>query len=194
MSDLFVEPDDATPLSPEERDDLIPTHIALRRELNELEQANIVEANIWAFQRARDPIDEGFGRHLHKRMFGHVWRWAGTYRTSDKNLGVPRATILSRLYEVFDNVGYWARAETFAPDEIAARFHHGLVFIHPFPNGNGRWSRLMADLLLARLGQPRFTLGDSPLRTPGEARAAYISALQAADQHDFAPLVAFLRS
>lgn len=194
MSDLFIEPDDATPLSPEEREGLIPTHIALRRELNELEQENIVEANIWAFQRARDPVDEGFGSNLHKRMFGRVWRWAGDYRTTDKNIGVPRATIQPRLYEVFDNIGYWAKNETFAPDEIAARFHHGLVFIHPFPNGNGRWSRLMADLLLARLGQPRFTLGNSALRTPDEARTAYIVALQAADQHDFGPLIAFLRS
>jgi Fic-DOC domain mobile mystery protein B len=194
VSDLFIEPDDATPLSPEEREGLIPTHIALRRELNELEQENIVGANIWAFQRTRDPVDEGFGRTLHKRMFGQVWRWAGNYRITDKNIGVPRATIQPRLYEVFDNIGYWAKHETFAPDEIAARFHHGLVFIHPFPNGNGRWSRLMADLLLARLGAPRFTMGNSTLRSADEARAAYITALQAADQHDFGPLIAFLRS
>ena len=194
MSDLFLEPDDATPLSPEEREGLIPTHIALRRELHELAQENIVGANIWAFQRTRDPLDEGFGRNLHKRMFGKVWRWAGDYRLTDKNIGVPRETIQLRLYEVLDNIGYWTKNETFAPDEIAARFHHGLVFIHPFPNGNGRWSRLMADILLARLGQPRFTLGNSALRTPDEARAAYIAALQAADQHDFGPLIAFLRS
>jgi fido (protein-threonine AMPylation protein) len=109
VSDLFIEPDDATPLSAEEREGLIPTHIALRRELNELEQENIIEANIWAFQRARDPVEEGFGRSLHKRMFGRVWRWAGDYRTTDKNIGVPRATIQPRLYEVFDDVGYWAK-------------------------------------------------------------------------------------
>ena len=194
VNDLFVESDDATPLSPEEREDLIPSHIALRRELNELEQDNILDANIWAFQRVRDPVAEGFGRNLHKRMFGRVWRWAGAYRTTDKNLGVSRATIQPRLYEVFDTIGYWAKHETFTPDEIAARFHHGLVFIHPFPNGNGRWSRLMADLLLARLGQPRFTLGNSTLRSADETRAAYIAALRAADQHDFGPLIAFLRS
>jgi Fic-DOC domain mobile mystery protein B len=194
VSGLFIEPEDSTPLSPDERHDLFPTHIVLRRELNELEQENIVEAVIWAFRRARDPVDESFGRALHKRMFGRVWRWAGTYRTSDKNIGVPRATIQPRLYEVFDNVGYWVRNATFTPDEIAARFHHGLVFIHPFPNGNGRWSRLMADRLLTRLGAPRFTLGESPLRSADQARAAYIAALRAADGHDFGPLIAFLRS
>lgn len=143
MSDLFIEPDDATPLSAEEREGLIPTHIALRRELNELEQENILDADIWAFQRRRDPIDEAFGRSLHRRMFGKVWSWAGDYRLSDKNIGVPRATIAPRLYELFDNIGYWGKNGTFSPDEVAARFHHGLVFIHPFPNGNGRWSRLM---------------------------------------------------
>jgi Fic-DOC domain mobile mystery protein B len=139
-------------------------------------------------------VHERFGRNLHKRMFGQVWRWAGDYRITDKNIGVPRATIQPRLYEVFDNVGYWAANATFSVDEIAARFHHGLLFIHPFPNGNGRWSRLMADLLLARLGAPRFTMGNSTLRSADEARAAYIAALRAADGHDFGPPIAFLRS
>jgi Fic-DOC domain mobile mystery protein B len=194
MSDLFQEPDDATPLSAEEREGLIPTHIALRRELNELEQQNILDANIWAFQRRRDPTEEGFGQNLHRRMFGKVWRWAGAYRTTDKNIGVERSMILPSIYGVLDNTRYWMNHGTFPPDEIAARFHHGLVFIHPFPNGNGRWSRLMADILLARLGQPRFTLGDSALRSPDEARAAYIASLKAADNHDFGPLIAFLRS
>jgi Fic-DOC domain mobile mystery protein B len=194
LSGLFQEPDDATPLSPEQRDGLIPSHVTLRRELNELEQQNIVEADIWAFQRRRDPLDEGFSRRLHRRMFGQVWRWAGAYRTSDKNIGVAHALIQPRLYEVFDNVGYWSAQATFTPDEIAARLHHGLVFIHPFANGNGRWSRLMADILLVRLGRPRFTLGASALRTADETRAAYIAALKAADRHDFDPLIAFLRS
>ncbi len=194
MSDLFQQEDNATPLSPEEREGLVPTHIALRRELNELEQQNIIEAELWAFRRQRNPLDEAFGRNLHRRMFGQVWRWAGTYRTSDKNIGVDRVDIPRRLYELLDNIRYWLDHATFPPDDIAARFHHGLVFIHPFANGNGRWSRLMADLLLARTGQPRFTWGGSALRRADETRRAYIGALRAADQHDFAPLVAFLRS
>lgn len=194
MSDLFIEPDDAPPLSAKEREGLIPTDIALRRELNELEQENILDADIWAFQRSRDPIDEAFGRSLHRRMFGKVWSWAGDYRLSDKNIGVPRATIAPRLYELFDNINYWGKNETFSPDEVAAPFHHGLVFIHPFPNGNGRWSRLMADILLVRFGQPRFTLGSSTLHSADQARATYIAALQAADRHDFRPLITFLRS
>lgn len=138
----------------------------MRRELNELEQENILDAYIWAFQRRRDPVDEAFGRALHRRMFGKVWRWAGDYRQTDKNIGVPRATIQLRLYELFNNIGYWATNGTFPPDEVAARFHHGLVFIHPFTNGNGRWSRLMADILLVRLGHSRFTSATAPCALP----------------------------
>jgi Fic-DOC domain mobile mystery protein B len=194
MSDLHEEPGDATPLSPEEREGLIPSHVTLRRELNELEQQNILDAAAWAFARRRDPVDEKFGRGLHRRMFGDVWRWAGTYRTSNKNLGVDRSEIRPRLYETFDNTRYWVEHQTFPPDEMAIRFHHGLVMIHPFPNGNGRWSRLMADMLAVRLGQPRFTWGRSTLRAPDETRRAYIAALKRADHHDFTPLLEFARS
>jgi len=157
MSGPLHQPEDTTPLTPEERDGLIPSHVTLRRELNELEQQNILEADAWAFSRRMNPVAEAFGRSLHRRMFGQVWRWAGSYRASNKNLGVDRALILPRLYEALDQTRYWVEHQTLPPDEIAARYHHGLVFIHPFPNGNGRWSRLMADTLVVRLGQRRFT-------------------------------------
>ena len=194
MSSLDEQPDDATPLTPEEREGLIPSHVTLRSELNELEQQNIIEADTWAFSRKRNPMSEAFVRSLHRRMFGKVWRWAGTYRTSNKNIGVDSWQVQARLAEALDGARYWAENKTYSPDEIAVRFHHALVFIHPFPNGNGRWSRLMADLLAVRLGQPRFTWGRSALRAPDETRRAYIDALKAADSHDFGPLLAFSRS
>ena len=179
MSGPLDEPEDATPLTPEERDGLVPSHVTLRSELNELEQQNILEADIWALSRRMNPVSEVFGRGLHRRMFGDVWRWAGTYRASNKNLGIDRTAILPRLYEVLDQIRYWIEHETFPPDEIAVRFHHAIVFIHPFPNGNGRWSRLMADILVVRLGQRRFTWGRSALRDANETRKAYIAALKA---------------
>jgi Fic-DOC domain mobile mystery protein B len=194
MSGPLDEPEDATPLTPEEREGLIPSHVTLRSELNELEQQNILDADAWASLRRRDPIKEPFGRNLHRRMFGDVWRWAGTYRTSGKTIGVDWQFIPTRLYEAFDQVRYWVEHETYSLDEIAVRFHHVLVFIHPFPNGNGRWSRLMADILAVKLGQKRFTWGRSTLRAAGETRSAYIAALKAADNHDFAALFAFARS
>ena len=194
MTGLLDEPDDATPLTAEERQGLIPSHVTLRRELNELEQQNIIEADTWVFARRHDPLKEAFVRNLHHRMFGNVWRWAGDYRQSNKNIGVDREQIQTRLHEALNNVKYWSEQKTFPPDEIAVRFHHVLVFIHPFPNGNGRWSRLMADILAVRLGQPRFSWGRSTLRTADKTRQAYIGALRAADNHDFTTLIAFARS
>jgi len=191
-------PDDvpihATPLTAEEREGLIPSHVTLHRELNELEQQNILEADTWVFARRHNPLRRAFLRSLHHRMFGKVWRWAGVYRSSNKNIGVDRKQIQIRLDEALDNVRYWIEHKTFPPDEIAVRFHHELVFIHPFPNGNGRWSRLMADILAIRLGQPRFSWGRSSLRAADKTRQAYIEALKAADNHDFTALIAFARS
>ncbi len=191
-------PDDvpihATPLTAEEREGLIPSHVTLHRELNELEQQNILEADTWVFARRHNPLRRAFLRSLHHRMFGKIWRWAGVYRSSNKNIGVDREQIQIRLDEALDNVRYWIEHKTFPPDEIAMRFHHELVFIHPFPNGNGRWSRLMADILAIRLGQPRFSWGRSSLRAADKTRQAYIEAFKAADNHDFTALIAFARS
>jgi Fic-DOC domain mobile mystery protein B len=184
----------ATVLAPEKREGLIPTHITLRRELNELEQQNILSADVWALQRRHDPVSESFVRKLHRRMFRKVWRWAGTYHATSTNLGVDRTLIQPRLHDALDNTRFWIENNTFPPDEIAVRFHHALVFIQPFPDGNGRWSRLMADVLAARLRRPRFTWGGASLGAAGEARQKYIDALKAADNHDFAPLLAFARS
>lgn len=184
----------ATPLTAEEREGLIPSHVTLHRELNELEQQNILEADTWVFARRHNPLRRAFLRSLHHRMFGKVWRWAGVYRSSNKNIGVDREQIQIRLDEALDNVRYWIEHKTFPPDEIAVRFHHELVFIYPFPNGNGRWSRLMADILAIRLGQPRFSWGSSSLRAADKTRQAYIEALKAADNHDFTALIAFARS
>ncbi len=195
MSGPLDEPEDATLLTAEEREGLIPSHVTLRSELNELEQQNILEADAWAFLGKRKPVkDVNFGRNLHRRMFGNVWRWAGTYRKSNKNIGVDHQLILPRLYDELNQVTYWIEEKTFPPDEIAVRFSHALVVVHPFPNGNGRWSRLMGDLLVVQLGQQRFTWGRSALGAPDETRRAYIAALQKADNHDFSALFLFARS
>jgi Fic-DOC domain mobile mystery protein B len=194
MTDLFHADDDATPLTPEERNALIPTHVALRSELNELEQQNIAEADQWAFARKRRVLDEAFLRGLHRRMFNRVWRWAGDYRTTERNLGIANYRIQPELRQIIDDGRYWIEHETYAPDELAVRFHHRLVFVHPFPNGNGRWSRLAADLMIIQLGGSRFTWGRANLQADGGVRRAYVDALHAADEHDLAPLIGFSRS
>lgn len=199
MSDLLVDAEDeddaATPLTPEEREALIPTYITLRSELNEAEQIGIADADRWAFARRRgDVLGDGFLRQLHKRMFVDVWKWAGEFRTTPRNIGVEAWEIRPQLRQLLDNVRYWVEHQTHAPDEIAVRFHHRLVWIHPFPNGNGRLSRLAADLLAVQSGQQRFTWGSGNLVAIAELRKRYVDVLRAAGGHDIGPLMAFARS
>lgn len=195
MTDLLDdEPEGATPLTPEEREGLIPAQVTLRRELNELEQQNILEASLWVTRRRRDPVSEAFGRNLHRRMFSQVWRWAGDNRASNKNIGCDWWEIDLQLRGVFDDAKTWIEFSSYPVDEIAVRFHHRLVAIHPFANGNGRWSRLMGDTLARRLGQPDFSWGNSSLLDDDATRRAYIDALRVADRHDIGPLLTFARS
>ena len=193
--DLFPEEDGNTPLTAEERLGLIPSYITLRQELNEAEQINITEGERWAFARPRNLLDEGFLCELHRRMFGQVWKWAGDYsRENNRRIGSDSFMIAMDLRGLLGDARYWRDNGTYSPDEIALRFHHRLTQIHPFPNGNGRFSRLAADLLVARMREPRFTWGRTNLIEPGEARRRYIDALRAADGHDIEPLLAFARS
>lgn len=193
--DLFAEDDDAnTPLEAEEREALIPSYITLRRELNEAEQVNIASAMKWLSSQRGDILDETFLRRLHEKMFGQVWKWAGDYRTTPRNIGVEAYRIGMVVAQAIDDARYWVEHKTYPPDEIAIRFSHRLVAIHPFPNGNGRFSRLVGDLLAQKLGQAPFTWGRASLVDPNETRQAYVAALKAADNHDFDALIAFARS
>ncbi|MEM1047491.1 MAG: mobile mystery protein B [Pseudomonadota bacterium] len=195
MTDLFDEPDDATPLSPEERVGLLQTWITFRRDLNAAEQANIAAGSARAWRaRRHDLLSEAFLKRLHKRLFGDVWAWAGSFRQSERNIGISPAHIRVETRAAFDDILFWIDHDTFAPDEIAVRLHHRLVAIHPFANGNGRTTRLMADLLAARLGQEAFTWGRQDLTDIGETRARYIAALRAADNHDIGPLVTLAKT
>lgn len=194
MSNPFEPSGDATPLATEERNGLIPTHVTLRHELNELEQQNILEAEQWVFGRKRNVLSEAFLRGLHRRMFNRVWRWAGQYRTSERNLGIASYRIQPEIRQFLDDARYWVEHETHEPKEIAVRVHHRLVSVHPFPNGNGRWSRLAADILIVQSGGPRFTWGRTNLQAASKTRRAYIDALHAADEHNLEPLMTFARS
>lgn len=194
MSKVFEEPDNATPLTPEEREALIPADISYRHELNAAEQANIYRALTWALARRRKLLTEKFVKDLHRQMFGDVWRWAGRFRTSERNIGIPHYEIPVALRHLLDDARTWIEHGSYPPDEIAVRFHHRLVQIHPFPNGNGRHARLMADLLVMSLGRERFSWGSANLQDAGNVRRDYIAALQAADDHNISPLLAFARS
>jgi Fic-DOC domain mobile mystery protein B len=184
----------AIPLDADELACLIPKHITTQGELNEWEQLNILQGEAWARRQRKEILDEGFVRQLHKQLFGETWSWAGNFRKSDKNIGAEWQQVGVKLHDLFKDVHYQIDHATYPPDEIAARFHHRLVAIHPFPNGNGRHARMMADLLIQRLGQPRFTWGSKSLSEETETRSRYIAALRAADGGNIQPLLAFVRS
>ena len=187
--------DGATPLTPEEKEDLIPDHLTTRGQLNAWEQANIVRAEEWAVGRSRLDVTTVAGlRELHRRMFSDTWRWAGQFRRSDKNIGVPKEMIWQNLATVCDDVRFWLREHTYDIRETAARYHHRIVHVHAFPNGNGRHARLVADVLLARHGEPRFDwLGGESLDQIEFARARYIDALRSADGGDYGRLLAYFK-
>jgi Fic-DOC domain mobile mystery protein B len=192
----FKHPDGATPIDPNEASGLLLTHITTRDELNRWEQDNIVEAQMWLDRtKPKDILTEDFARKLHKRMFRNVWRWAGQFRQSDKNIGVHWRQVPMALRDLCRDAQLWLQLREETPDQIAVRFHHRLVFIHPFPNGNGRQARLMTDLLLENvLGSLRFSWGGQDLSRSGDVRNRYIAALRSADGLDYQPLLTFVRS
>lgn len=186
----------ATPLDPEEIEGLKLPHITTQAELNRWEQENISEALVWLKKRRKgDILNVEFLKELHERMYGKVWKWAGDFRKTEKNIGVDHNYISLRVGELLNNVRYWIEHQSFPAEEIAYRFHHQLVLIHAFPNGNGRHSRLMTDLLLEEtLNLGRFSWGSTDLTAQSDVRSRYISALKKADNHDYSDLSNFVRS
>ena len=200
---LFDEPPGATPLSEEDKEGLIPSWIALRSELNAVEREGITDARAWAFERhgpwtPAELLSEATMSDLHKRMFGRVWKWAGDFRTRETNIGVPPYLIRSGLHDLLEDVRAQAADPTclaWTADELAIRFHHWLVLVHAFPNGNGRHGRLAADLLVRNLGGDMFTWGGTSLDEPGTLRERYLAVLRIADREsEYRPLVEFARS
>lgn len=194
MPDLL--PTGATPLDPDEAEDLIPDHVSTRGELNAWEEVNIAKASDWLRrrQRGRSVLNMDFLRELHRQMFSDTWRWAGNFRWTLKNIGSPPEVILEQTHNLLADTRYWVEDHTYSLDEIAVRFHHRLVAIHPFPNGNGRHARLMTDALLEELDTLPFTWGSGSIDDQGAIRDRYIQALRSADSGDYAPLFAFVRS
>ena len=190
--------DGQTPLEEEEKEGLLIPTIATRGELDEFEQQNIEQAVQWtlghSFKREA-VLTEAFIKKLHKRMYGGVWKWAGELRKSNKNIGVDKWLVPTQLRQLLNDTLFWMKNETFPPDEIAIRFKQRLVSIHCFANGNGRHSRLMADILIEKIyGRPVFSWGAGDLVHQGEARKLYIKAVKAADSGDLLPLLHFARS
>lgn len=195
---MFQANEHETPLTEEERRDLIPS-LSTRAELNEAERANILAARIWAMRRRTwqrdDLVTDAFARELHRRMFGRVWQWAGVYRKTERNLGWEVHRLTEGVHHAFADAQAWLQHETYPLPEVAVRLHHQLVRVHPWPNGNGRHARLMADVLVQSRGGAELTWGaGADMVAPGEMRAQYIKALRQADEGNFGPLTAFAKA
>ena len=188
--------DGATPLDYDDLEGLLLTHITTRGELDRWEMENIHRAILWTEGlKKKDVLNIDFIRRLHKEMFSTVWKWAGKFRKSDKNIGISPDEIAVEVQKLCDDSKAWLEFNTYPPDEFAARFHHRLVFIHPFANGNGRHARLMADLILEKIfNATAFSWGGVSLAKPGQIRQEYIDALRLADDHDYSLLLRFVRS
>ena len=192
--DIFAQ----TPLDENEREGLKSFSVNTRWELDQLEQLNIEKAIEWTIHcrfSADQILTKEFVKKLHHKMMGDVWEWAGTFRRSNKNLGVDWTMIEIELRKLLDDTSFWIRNKTYGPDEITIRFKHRLVKIHCFPNGNGRHSRLMADILVEKVfNKEIFTWNRSRLTNPEEIRKEYFQAIMKADQGNIKPMLLFARS
>ncbi len=195
MTDPFLPVGDGhTDLSEEDRLELIPTYIATRGELFDAEQRNIAEALLRRRPLLAQLLDDKYLRDLHEAMFNQVWRWAGRYRRKETNVGIDPDQIPVQARILVDDARAWIEHSAYEPDQLAIRFHHCLVAIHPFPNGNGRHGRIAADYLITALGRERFSWGAGLEVDTDKLRAAYRHALQRADGGDIADLLAFART
>ncbi len=197
MTGIMGYPEGVAPLGPDEMEGLRFKHVSTRNELDQLEQANIEKGMAWLKrQKSPDILTEELVANLHKQLFGDVWTWAGNFRKTGKNIGVDAIQIAVQLRVLLDDVRYWIEHETYPPKELAARFHHKLVYIHPFANGNGRHSRIMSDAILTKLmNEPAIDwAGGHRLETMNERRREYIAALKAADKGDLTDLLNFVRA
>ena len=187
-----------TPLSEDEQEGLKISSITTREELDEFEQLNIEKAIQWTFGKklkTEQLFSEKYIKELHKRMYGEVWKWAGTFRTSEKNIGIKSYLIGIELKQLLDDAIFWQENNTYDSEELAIRFKHRLVSIHCFANGNGRHSRLMADLIMEKLYSSKFfSWGSTNLVKETETRSNYIQAVRKADNNDIEPLIAFAKS
>ena len=191
-TNIFQNDNNSTPLTEEEKQDLKIGWITTKAELDELETRGILNAEIWVSTYKKDILNIDFIKILHKKMFGDIWQWAGKLRLTEKNIGIAPYQIQFALQILFDDVKFWIENKTYSEKEIAIRLHHRLVQIHPFPNGNGRISRLMADLLIKRLNQKTLNWGSINLSEINKTRKEYISALQMADSGDYSKLLEFV--
>lgn len=194
----YIYEEGQTPLNEEEKDGLKIKTISTHGELDEHEQRNIEKAIEWTIHNkfsSKKILSEEFIKELHRKMFSEVWTWAGSFRKAEKNIGVSWVVVQVELRNLLDDTMYWIENSTYQSDELAIRFKHRLVNIHCFPNGNGRHSRIMADIIIESIfNKEIFSWHHSNMVKAGEVRTKYIAAIREGDKGDIQPLIKFARS
>jgi Fic-DOC domain mobile mystery protein B len=190
--------DGQTPLDEEEKEGLKIKSITTQRELDEFEQLNIEKAVEWTIHTKLKPeniLTEKLIKNLHKKMYGDLWKWVGQFRRTEKNIGILWIKIGIELKSLLDDTKYWIEYKTYSSEEIAIRFKHRIVSIHCFPNGNGRHSRMMADIIMESIfGGEIFTWHQSNMIKANQTRKLYIEALKEADNGIIKPLIEFAKN
>lgn len=194
----FQYSDGQTPIDEEEKAGLKIKSITTQGELDEFEQLNIEKAVEWTIHanlKSKNILSEKFIKDLHRRMYSDVWNWAGEFRRSEKNIGIKWTRISIELKKLIDDTEFWINEGKMSAEEIALRFKHRIVSIHCFPNGNGRHSRMMADIIMESIfGKDIFTWHQSNMVNANTTRKQYISALKKADKGDIKPLIDFAKN
>lgn len=187
-----------SPISEEEKEGIKIKSISTQSDLNQFEQLNIEKAMIWLIRTKINPqkiLNIEFVKSIHQKMFGDVWDWAGEFRKTEKNIGVSWPKITEELSKLLSDTEYWIANKTYPADEIAIRFKHRLVSIHCFSNGNGRHSRIMADIIIQHIfNKEEFTWSNANANDPTKIRAEYINAIKLADQGNMLRLLGFARN
>ena len=99
--------------------------------------------------------------------------------TARGNTSTPNSTTSSNWYDE-----YVTQPVVYHPILVAAWLHHRFAQIHPFQNGNGQVTRALATWHLVQHDH-------LPIVVTRDDRSDYIDALEAADDGDLTPLVAF---
>lgn len=178
----FKDRDGQTPLPPELQKGLKLKHIQNMGELDEFEEKNIAEGLVWLKKNNENYRQYNFWEKLHKKLFGNVWSWAGKLR--DHELDNPYFLlphhIRPALKTLEDDFEYWLKKREISFNEIAARFHERIETIHPFPNGNGRFGRILVEhfCLKEKAEVPKW--GMAIKNDPKLRREKYIDALDEA--------------
>lgn len=184
-----------TPLNEDEKEGLLIKTISTMQELDEFEQLNIEKAIEWTIRtnfKTEKILTEEFIKRVHLKMFGETWKWAGEFRKSEKNIGISWIIIGIELRNLLDDTKFWIKNKTYSEQEIAIRFKHRIVKIHCFPNGNGRHSRIMADIIMENIFKKEtFSWGFKNRLQADEMRKNYIKALKEADNHNINSLIDF---